>query len=133
MEPSDNRQVGPSESSGHPPVYGRKRKTATRGGKKESTRSGGVSAPVNLLVPGNQDVDVASSMNVSSHYAIGNLDEKTDLGDISATQVHGKVLSIRTAKRDNLTRGEGEGSIFLQSTRDTNLRILPCSVEYKET
>ena len=109
MDPSDDSQIGSSESSGHPPVYGRKRKTATRGSKKERTRSGGVSAPVNLLVPGNQDVDVASSMNVSSHYAIGNLDEKTDLGDISATQVHGKVLSIRTAKRDNLTRGEGEG------------------------
>ena len=105
MDPSDDSQIGSSESSGHPPVYGRKRKTATRGSKKERTRSGGVSTPG----PRNQDVDVASSMNVSSHYAMGNLDEKTDLGDISATQVHGKVFSIRTAKRDNLTRGEGEG------------------------
>jgi len=48
-------------------------------------------------------------MNVSSHYAIGSLDERTDLGDIPATQVHSKVLSIRTAKRDNFTRGEGGG------------------------
>jgi hypothetical protein len=109
MEPSDDSQIGSSESNGHPPVYGRKRNTATRGSKKERTRSGGVSAPG----PRNQDVDVASRINVSSHYAIGNLDERTDLGDIPATQVHSKVLSIRTAKRDNFTRGEGgrqEGS-----------------------
>jgi hypothetical protein len=102
MEPSDDSQIGSSESSGHPPVYGRKRNTATRGSKKERTRSGGVSAPG----PRNQDVDVASRINVSSHYAIGNLDERTDLGDIPATQVHSKVLSIRTAKSD--TRGEDE-------------------------
>jgi hypothetical protein len=79
---------------------------ATRGGKKKSTRSGSVSAPVNLVEPKDQDADFASSINESSHYAIDNLGERTDLSDIPATLVHSKVLSIRTAKSD--TRGEDE-------------------------
>jgi hypothetical protein len=109
MGSSDDSQIVPSESGVYPPIYGRKSKTATRGGKKESTRSGSVSAPGNLVQPKDQDADLASSTNVSSDYAIGNLGERTDLGEIPATQLYSKVLSIRTAKSDNFTRGEDEG------------------------
>jgi hypothetical protein len=79
MDPSDDSKVGPSESGGHPPAHTIPRKMATHDGKKESTRSGGVSA---LVEPSNQDVDFASSTNVSSHCAIEDLDERKDLGEL---------------------------------------------------
>lgn len=115
MNPSVDSQIGPLESGGHPPVYGRKRKTTTRSTKKESTRSGGVAAPMN------PDVDLASSTNAPSSYTIGNLDEKTELGKIFATQARSQVLSIRTAKSDNFTKGEDErhrGSSDTSATGD---------------
>jgi hypothetical protein len=106
MDPSDDSQAGPSESGGHPPIHGRMENTVTRGEKRESTRSGGVSALAELS---NQDVDYAIDPNVSSYHAIDDLGERTDLIDIPATQVHSKGLSIRTAKSGSSTRGEDEG------------------------
>jgi hypothetical protein len=63
MDPSDDSQVGPSGSGGHFPIHGRTGNTATCGEKRESTRSGSVSA---LAEPSNQDVDSAIDPNVSS-------------------------------------------------------------------
>jgi hypothetical protein len=92
MDPSDDSQAGPSESGGRE--------------KRESTRSGGVSA---LAEPSNQDVDSAIDPNFSSYHAIEDLGERADLDDIPATQVHSKGLSIRTAKSGSSTKGDDEG------------------------
>jgi hypothetical protein len=108
MNPSDDTQSGPSENGGHPPIHSKKRKTATRGRKKESTRPGGVSTSVNLFERVDQEVDLKSSKYVSTSYAVSKLDEKTDLDEISATQPHTRVLSIRAVGNDKFVRGADE-------------------------
>jgi hypothetical protein len=102
MNPSDDNQSGPSENGGHPPIHTKKRKTATRGRKKESTRPGGVSTSVNLFERMDQEVDLKSSKDVSTSYAVSKLDESI------ATQPHTRVLSIRTVGSDKFVRGADE-------------------------
>lgn len=106
MDPSDSSVIGPSKSDGLSPIHSKKRKTATHDRNEENTRSDGVSAQANLLEPKTQDANSSSSTDVSSHYAISNLGERTGLSEVPATQSHSDVLSIRTA---NVARGEDVG------------------------
>jgi hypothetical protein len=68
------------EQSGHAPIYSKKRKTATRGKKKESKRPGGVSTLINLFEPksGATEKDNKSNTEVSSSYSISSHGERTD-------------------------------------------------------
>ena len=82
----DTMDASANEQSGHAPIYSKKRKTATRGKKKESKRPGGVSTLINLFEPrsdATKEVDESDKSNTaaSSSYVISSHGEQTDLGE----------------------------------------------------
>jgi len=104
MDPSDDQP-------GHAPIYSKKRRTATRGRKKETKRPGGVSTLINLFEPRgdvSKDENPKSDASVSSSYAISSHGEMTDLGKDLALQARSEGSAQETPSKDNSLEGQDD-------------------------
>jgi hypothetical protein len=107
MIPSEEDQSSPSKRGGHAPIFSKKRKTATRGRRTESSRPGGVQTLVNLF--GVTKLGSSPDNNKStSSYIISKHGEQTSLeeGMPQATQAPATHLQATHLQDQSLISGD---------------------------
>lgn len=103
MNPSDDQP-------GHAPIYSKKKKTATRGRKKETKRPGGVSTLDEPKGDVSKEENSKNDTTVPSSYAISSHGGKTDLGKGLALQARSEGSAQETTGKDNPSGGQDDST-----------------------